>query len=209
MLASLPFAVPCGTLHTMAEQGIAVLAAPDLPDPAGERLRRFQAGDHQAFAELVAEHQALALAVANRITADRDAAADVVQEAFLRLVRHAGDYRPDRPFRPWFLHIVRNLAIDCLRRRRPLAAVEHLAEATAPVVADATERSELRVRVAAILSELPDKYRTILIMRELEGIPAEDIAEQIGVDYGTTRWRLHQARRLFRDRWIARHGDWP
>jgi DNA-directed RNA polymerase specialized sigma24 family protein len=46
-------------------------------------------------------------------------------------------------------------------------------------------------------------------MREMEGLPAETIAGQIGIDYSTTRWRLHQARRLFRDAWINRFGEAP
>ena len=61
--------------------------------------------------------------------------------------------------------------------------------------------------MAFILGALPEKYREILVMREMEGIPAEAIAEHIGVEYGTTRWRLHEARRLFREQWTATYGE--
>ena len=68
------------------------------------------------------------------------------------------------------------------------------------------EEHELRERVAQVLTDLPEKYRSIIVMREMEGTPAEDIAKAIGVDYSTTRWRLHQARLLFRQAWISRFG---
>lgn len=176
-------------------------------DPrAAELLDAFARGDERAFAQLVDEHQSAALDHAARIVGDAETARDVVQEAFLRILRHHLRYDRKRSFRAWLLAIVRNLAIDALRRRRHGSDPGELAARGAPLSAN-LEAIELRERVASVLSELPEKYRTILAMRELEGIPAEDIAAETGVDYGTTRWRLHQARRLFRERWLARFGQ--
>jgi len=170
-------------------------------------LARFAAGDEKAFEHLVIDHQDAAFGFAKRIVGDPELARDVVQEAFIRVLRHHTRFEGGRSFRTWLLHIVRNLAIDGLRRRRPNANIEYLDHLAAvehgPSV---TERDELRIRVAAVLRELPDKYREILVMREMDGLPAEEIAQVIGVDYGTTRWRLHQARSLFREAWLAR---WP
>ena len=170
-------------------------------------LARFAAGDEKAFEHLVIDHQDAAFGFAKRIVGDPELARDVVQEAFIRVLRHHARFEGGRSFRTWLLHIVRNLAIDGLRRRRPNAAIEyldHLADVErGPSV---SERDELRIRVATVLRELPDKYREILVMREMDELPAEDIAQVIGVDYGTTRWRLHQARKLFREAWLAR---WP
>lgn len=176
------------------------------PDLAGAQLARFAAGDERAFAELVGDHQQAAYVTAWRILGDGESAHDCVQEAFLRILRHHGDYRTGQPFRPWLLHIVRNLAIDALRRRRRFAHPDSLQALASPAAPSALEGMELRVRVAEVLDELPAKYRDIIIMREMEGVPAEEIAAHIGVDYSTTRWRLHQARRLFREAWLARFG---
>ena len=196
---------PTASLSAMSE------AAPPTPidDPGrvpGERaalqLRRHAAGDQGAFAELVADHHGASFATAARILGDAELAGDVVQEAFLRVLRHGERFDESRPFRPWLLQIVRNLAIDALRRRRHHQDVDRLGDLAAPPVG--ADRAELRACVATVLHDLPEKYRVLIILRELEGVAAEAIAEQIGVDYGTTRWRLPEARRLFRDAWIRR-----
>ncbi|MBA3684246.1 MAG: sigma-70 family RNA polymerase sigma factor [Planctomycetes bacterium] len=188
---------------------LAAAMAPDhgLADSRSAQLvERFIAGDRGAFAELVAEHQGAALATAVRITGDADAAHDVVQEAFVRVVRHAARYERDRSFRAWLLAIVRNLAIDALRRRRVHASLDGRDRAAESSVSAGLEAQEVRARVALVLDDLPAKYRDLLVMRELEGRSAEGIASETGIDYGTTRWRLHTARNLFRDAWIRRFG---
>jgi RNA polymerase sigma-70 factor (ECF subfamily) len=204
-------AVALGTLPAMPDASPAAAAAvpADPRDRAADQLRRYALGDEAGFAELIADHQQAAFATAARILGDRDQAGDVVQEAFLRVLRAADRFEGGRPFRPWLLQIVRNLAIDCLRRRRRQEGVDRLAEAPAPDAPSDGERADLRARVALVLAELPEKYRILLVMRELEAMPAEDIAAQLALDYGTTRWRLHQARRLFRDAWCARFGGAP
>jgi RNA polymerase sigma-70 factor (ECF subfamily) len=175
---------------------------------AAELLARFAGGDQGAFEQLVRDHQDTAFGFARRIVGDAELARDVVQEAFIRVLRHHARFEAGRSFRTWLLHIVRNLAIDGLRRRRPNANIEyldHLAQVERGG-SSSGERDELRQRVAAVLQQLPEKYREILVMREMDGMPAEEIAQVIAVDYGTTRWRLHQARKLFREAWLQR---WP
>ena len=169
-------------------------------------IQTFCAGDEQAFATLVRTYQALAHAVAWRITARQDLAADVVQEAFLRVLRHRENFDPARAFKPWLLQIIRNLSIDALRltRNHDEATADTGSVTSDPGVA--LDAAETRARVVQILGTLPEKYREILVMREMEGLPAEEIAERIGVEYATTRWRLHEARRLFRNAWLARFG---
>jgi RNA polymerase sigma-70 factor (ECF subfamily) len=176
-------------------------------------LARFATGDETAFTALVAEYQPVALAVAARVVGGRsEVVEDVVQEAFMRVLRHQGRFDPGRPFRAWLLAIVRNLAIDALRRRRPQGGPEAAALLADPAGSDAgadLERAEVRARVAEILGSMAEKYRVLLVMREMEGRPAEAIAEELGLDYGTTRWRLHQARTLFRAAWTKRFGEAP
>ena len=169
-------------------------------------LDRFAAGDDTAFADLVAAHQQLAYLTAWRILGEAEAARDATQEAFLRLFRHHESYDRARPFRTWLLSIVRNAAIDALRRQHRFEHPDHLDRVAAPIEPMAMEGAELRQRVATILDELPAKYRDIIVMREMEGMPADEIAQQIGVDYSTTRWRLHHARNLFRNAWLAHFG---
>lgn len=186
---------------------------PDDAVPADEAalLERFASGDDVAFSELVRRYQQLAYVVACRVTLRDDLALDVVQEAFLRCLRHRTRFELGRAFKPWLLQIVRHLAIDVLRSQRRIDAGTAAGSAleTATTTSDpsaGTQAGEMRTRVAAILASLPEKYRDLLVMREMEGLPAETIAEQLALDYGTTRWRLHEARRLFRVAWVARFG---
>lgn len=206
-----PFSEGAGTLAEIALPAEMTAVSREESNRAAAQLARFAHGDEIAFEELVAEHQQAAFAAAWRILNDAELAHDTVQEAFLRILRHHERYDADRPFRAWLLHIVRNLAIDGIRRRRRFDHPDRLDAVAAPTVStsDRMEGAELRERVAVVLGDLPDKYRDIIVLREMEGMPAETIAEQIGVDYNTTRWRLHQARRLFRDAWITRFGEAP
>jgi RNA polymerase sigma-70 factor (ECF subfamily) len=174
-------------------------------------LRRFSLGDDTAFSALVGRYQQLAWVVACRVTGREDLAADVVQEAFMRCLRHRGRFDVSKAFKPWLLQIVRNLAIDALRAQRRIeggGSLDLVADTgTSQDPSTATQAGELRTRVAAILGLIPEKYRELLIMREMEGLAAEDIARQTGVEYGTTRWRLHEARRLFRAAWVQKYGE--
>jgi RNA polymerase sigma-70 factor, ECF subfamily len=189
--------------------------APAMPEPLTvetQLLRRFVAGDDLAFTELVGRYQQLAYVVACRITCRDDLALDVVQEAFLRCLRHRDRFDPDKAFKPWLLQIIRHLAIDALRIQRRIDAgtsanadLERAATTGDP--GSALDAQDVRSRVASVLASLPEKYRDLLIMREMEGQAAEDIARETGIDYGTTRWRLHEARRLFRTAWVARFGE--
>lgn len=172
-------------------------------------LARWARGDEEALTCLIRAHQDPAFRYARRICGDADLARDVVQEAFLRVMRHHDRLGPDQSFRAWLLHIVRNLAIDALRRQRTRSAVpyeDHLRSCCADTPVDALDRHETRRRIAETLLDLPEKYREILVMREMDGMPAEDIAGIINVEYATTRWRLHKARTLFRDAWLRRYG---
>jgi RNA polymerase sigma-70 factor (ECF subfamily) len=169
-------------------------------------LTRFAHGDRRAFDELVTEFQQIAYTAAWRILCDAEAAHDVVQEAFMRVLRHYTRYDHSKSFRTWLLSIVRNLSIDSLRRRHRFEHPDRLDSVSAAPQGARMEAQELRERVAMVLDDIPDKYRSIIVMREMEAMPAEDIARAIDVDYSTTRWRLHQARQLFRQAWIARFG---
>jgi len=199
------------TLKPSAAASIADISGADVSDE-GPLLVRFAAGDDVAFSELVRRYQQLAYVVACRVTLRDDMALDVVQEAFLRCLRHRSRFEIGRAFKPWLLQIVRHLAIDVLRSQGRIdastaasGALDHVETTADP--SSGTRHGELRANVASVLATLPEKYRDLLIMREMEGLAAETIAEQMKLDYGTTRWRLHEARRLFRVAWVARFGD--
>jgi RNA polymerase sigma-70 factor (ECF subfamily) len=196
-----------------APQGIPVTTA---ADEASDRscwteealmIQRYLGGDEHGLDDLVERYKEPAFWVSRYVVNDDEVANDVVQEAFVRVLQRHDRYDPTRPFKAWFLQIVRNLSIDHIRRRRVQVNSEVLEYVPTKADFEAMERQELRQRIHEILDTLPDKYRELIRLRDVEGLGSDEIAQIINVDYGTTRWRIHQARKLFRQAWIARFGE--
>jgi RNA polymerase sigma-70 factor (ECF subfamily) len=174
----------------------------------GDAIRRYRAGESAALDGLILRYQEDAYWAAHRLVRDPSGSLDVVQESFVRLLSHLDGYDPTRPFRAWFLQIVKNLAIDWLRRHGRQVPCPEIVSEVRENLSRRLERSERDQRIALVLAALPEKYRSILVMRELEQVRADEIAQRIGVGYQTTRWRLHQARKLFRREWESRFGPY-
>lgn len=175
----------------------------------GYELAAWRRGDRSALDALVERHEHEGQMVARRYMNDESAANDIVQDAFIRVLRSIDSYDPSRPFRGWFVQIVKNLCLDELRRQRRQLTSDVIEESVTSFAGDRLERSELTDRVQIVLKDLPEKYRSILIARDQDEEPAEAIAERIKVNYQTTRWRLHYARGLFRKAWENRYGAAP
>jgi RNA polymerase sigma-70 factor (ECF subfamily) len=157
---------------------------------------RARDGDAQAFRALVeATHQRL-FALAAALSGDRDEAADVVQEAFARAWERRGElHRPEAAL-AWLFAIVRHAAGDrrrgWWRRRRPLEEAPE--EAGGPRGDEALAAAEEAAAVRRALHRLPERHRVVLVLRELEGFTAAEVAEALGVPVGTVDSRLHRAR---------------
>ncbi|MEE8191228.1 MAG: RNA polymerase sigma factor [Gemmatimonadales bacterium] len=168
-----------------------------------------QAGDRDAFGELVRRHAAQARRVARAILGDPDEADDAAQDGFLAALRHLGRYDPARPFGPWLLRIVANAASDRQRRRKvrraePLSPRMHDAEPGPDTV---TDRSSFRQAVLAALERLPERQRIATVLFDVEGYSHKEISEVLGVPIGTVRSDVFHARRTLRtelDAW----KDW-
>jgi RNA polymerase sigma-70 factor (ECF subfamily) len=171
---------------------------------------RARGGDPEAFRALVVRHQRRVYAVALGIVRDRDLAWDVSQEAFLRVHQNLAGFRDDAAFETWLRRITARVAIDVLRKERPsrrqdLADVPEstLQEAAPGVLATALGtdpqqtvlRRELSGRLGEALAQLPDLHRTILVLREMDGLSYEELAERLGIPKGTVMSRLFHARR--------------
>jgi RNA polymerase sigma-70 factor (ECF subfamily) len=168
-------------------------------------LRRAQAGDPDAFGILVQKHWKRAYWTAYDVLYDHDRAQDVAQEAFVKVHRALQSYDLSRDFASWLYRIVLNVAIDHKRRRdrdRSITTdrINEMVDARRTVVED-EEKAATIERVEMVLSELPDKYRVPLTLKDLESMTVEEIAKLLDVSYSTVRWRLHKARKLFREKW--------
>ncbi len=168
-------------------------------------------GDRDAFRFLVERYEAKAVHTARAIVGSLETAREVAQEAFLKVYAHRQRFDLKRKFSTWFYRILRNQAVDRARRQTsgtPGAAVELVGDwdggAQGPAhAASATERAQA---VRKILADLPEKFRIVLALRDLEGLSCGDIGERVGATAGTVRWRLHHARKLFREHWERNLG---
>ncbi|MCC6830602.1 MAG: sigma-70 family RNA polymerase sigma factor [Thermoleophilia bacterium] len=188
----------------------ATAVAPDIGDDT-ELARRAAQGDLGAFEVLVARHRDVVVRVATRIVG-RDDAEDVAQDALLRAFHNLRGYRGDAPFRSWLLRIVHNLSLNELERRRPVPVdvgeetPADLPESAQP--ASSLERSERRDRLAMKIRALRPEHRAVLVLRDLEGMPYEDIARITDAPMGSVKGRLHRARSELMDLLRNNTYDW-
>ncbi len=173
-----------------------------------ELLARAAGGDSRAFRTLVERHQRRAHAVAFGLVRNHEDALEVVQEAFVRVYKHRGEFAGQASFSTWLYRIVFNLAIDLLRKRSPGIAVDFNDEvsmdgAAAEWIPRRSEvdpwvqldRKRLVMAVQGALDQLPAYHRAVILLRELEGFSYEEMAETLNVSKGTIMSRLFHARK--------------
>ncbi len=190
-------------------------AVPGTWDELGSReaelIRRCGEGDDRACSELVNEHQRMVMQLAVNLLGDRDEAADLSQEVFLRVFRTISHFRGQSQLRTWIYRIVVNQARNRQRwwRRRfrssQVSLAQHL-ELHGDQLAG-TEQSgpdrlfaqkQLAARLQEALDHLPFDQRTAIVLREVDGLSYDDIAFSLGVTLGTVKSRLTRARLALR-----------
>jgi len=148
--------------------------------------------------------------VALALVGNKEDARDLAQDAFLRVFRNLERFDFEHEFTTWLYRIVTNLAIDFLRKRRPAMSTTaeeeeeadlDLADPEGPAPSDAMEHMETAERVRACIERLAPHFRSVMILRELEGLPCQEIARIVGTTHVTVRWRLHRGRKLFLEEW--------
>ena len=170
----------------------------DVPD--AELVRRFLAGDADAFRQLVERHERRIYAVCLRILGNADDAADATQETLLTVVRKLDGFRGEAAFSTWMHRIALNVCFDQLRRaqRRPLlhrVADDELPEIELgdPVPDHADAVTDERI-VADALAQVPDEFRVAVVLADVQDMPYDEIAAILGVPVGTVKSRVHRGR---------------
>jgi RNA polymerase sigma-70 factor, ECF subfamily len=152
-------------------------------------------GDREAYGELVYRYRTGVINVVYRLCGDADLAEDAAQTAFIRAWQHLAGYQPRSPFRNWLYRIAVNAALDVLRREKAVTSIDDLPLA---VPGDGLEaRQETRERREAVrqaVLALPEGSRTVLVLREYEGLTYQEIAVVLDIPAGTVMSRLSYAR---------------
>jgi RNA polymerase sigma-70 factor (ECF subfamily) len=162
-------------------------------------IARTLQGELTAFEQLVERHRSIVFRVAARIVGPDDAE-DVSQDAFLRAFHRLDQYRGTATFRSWLLQITQNTALNRLAwaRRRPTEAAGESRDTADPdpirQPATALEDRERQERLELKLRGLRPEYRSLLILRDLEGLSYNEIADVLDMPIGSVKGRLHRAR---------------
>ncbi len=163
-------------------------------------LRRAQAGDREAFGEIVRRYQDAVFNLCYRMLGDYHEAEDAAQETFLRAYRHLRRYDPNRRFSTWVLSIASHHCIDRLRTRRvTLVSLDapdvyrHHGDTSHPE--ESVLRRERADRVQAMLRRLSPDYRLVLVLHYYHDMSYAEIAELLGTTEGAVKTRAHRARR--------------
>lgn len=178
-----------------------------------ELIAQLQAGSESAFEIAVRTYGGRMLAVARRMLGSEEDAQDAVQEAFLSALKAIGQFEQQSRLGTWLHRIVVNAALMKLRsrRRKPEALIDDLlpkflddGHQAQPAVdwqdtADvALMKSESRALVRQCIQQLPEIYRTVLILRDIEELDTEESAQMLGVTVAVVKTRLHRARLALR-----------
>jgi RNA polymerase sigma-70 factor, ECF subfamily len=172
---------------------------------------RFQRGERAAFAALVRRHETALFNFALRHVGAQAIAEEIVQDAFVRVVQNAADFKHEARFTTWVYTILRNLCIDQLRRRalrrhpsldEPRATgdggeegptlLEQTADPKSSVEREATG-TELQERITQAVETLPDEQREVFLLREVSNLPFKEIAVITGVPENTVKSRMRYA----------------
>ena len=192
---------------TISSAGVGLEEAGD-----AKLVEQARGGNDRAFAMLVARYERALVRVLTRLVRDEELARDLAQETFWKVYNRLDRFDTARRFGPWLFRIGVNLTLDSLRRHEPPSAVSINVAAgdgwKAFDLPDADPRvqAELAQEVQFVLEKIPLAYRTILVLRDLEGFSSAEVATIVGRREATVRWRLAKARDQFRDHWERRHN---
>ena len=187
----------------------------DAPDPSDESLAaRAAAGDAASFAAIVGRYQHRVYRLACRLTTETDAA-DILQETFLRVFRGLSSFRGEARFSTWLYQIATNVCLMHRRSqaRRPTESLDpFLPRFDADGGHDATpdalrvvcraeellDRTTLASKARGGLARLPEIYRDAFVLRDLENLSSQEVADLLGIDAAAVRQRVHRARLMLR-----------
>lgn len=183
-------------------------------------IERAKAGDASAFEQIITSYQHRVLSIAWRMLGNREDARDAAQEVFLRVYKYLKGFKPDQDFSGWLYRIVVNVCRDIGRKRIASDRVVSIdvetdagrldrLESSDDVEAAAIKSQQQRM-IAEALATLTKKERAAIVLRDLEGLPTEEVARALGSSQTTVRSQISSARakiKAFHDRAIKRRRE--
>lgn len=170
-------------------------------------VRALRSGDSQAFCRVYDDYHASIYNLCARIVGDREEAKDLTQEVFLRAFSSPPEHRSGSGLRPWLYRVATNLCLNHLRagRGRATSTGEEIEEVAAPV--DAFQQAQTVALVEATLGQLNDRYRAALVLKDLHGLPSDELAGVMETSRASADVLVHRARASFRSVFTRLAGD--
>ena len=175
------------------------------------RIKQVKNGDQNAFAEIVELYKDKVFQLCYRMLGNRHEAEDIAQEAFLRAYVNIHSYDTKRKFSTWLYRIATNLSIDRIRKKKPdyyldaeVAGAEGLtmySQVAADVMLpeDEVESLELQEIIQNEILKLPDKYRSVIVLKYIDELSLKEISEILDLPVGTVKTRIHRGREALRN----------
>lgn len=163
-----------------------------------ELLARVVEGDHDAFNQIMRNHEDRVFSVCLRIMGNREQALDATQETFLTAFRKADQFRGNSALGTWIYRIAVNTCYDMLRkqkRRKTDPIPDHLDPADYSAE-DAVQSAALRPEIRAALAAIPEDFRSAIVLSDIEGMGLPEVAEVLDIPVGTVKSRVFRGRRL-------------
>ncbi|HSM60108.1 MAG TPA: sigma-70 family RNA polymerase sigma factor [Longimicrobiales bacterium] len=184
-------------------------------DPFGpDLLRRARDGDRRALRELAQAAYPIVRRWSLVRTGDPADADDLTQDVLVLMIRRLDTFRGSSRFTTWLYALARNAATDRMRRERRRARfrddpriVERTSADAGPVPDASADRDLLARMISHFFDELPERQREVFDLAELQGLPASEVAERLGIETVSVRAHLFKARRALRSRILARHPE--
>jgi len=170
---------------------------PDAPRDE-DLVRRFLSGDRAAFAALVERHERRVYNLALRMTGREEDARDATQDALLTVLNKLSSFRGEAAFTTWLHRVTVNACYDLLRKRQRAPLLERgeddMPAIEPPPAADHADTSDLSIDVRRALTEVPEDFRVVMILHDVQDLPQEEVAAILGIPVGTVKSRLHRGR---------------
>ncbi len=198
--------------------------SPKKNDPDVDLIEAVQTGDEAAFSDLVQRYERALYNFGMRVCGEASDAEDIVQETFLNIFRYLKDFRRETKFKNWVFRIA---ASACFKKRRKSkfaperelsldeflpaeeASVEQQVPQWAALPLDQVLTEEMNRKLQAAILELPEKYRVVLVLRDMEGFSTEETAQILNITPSNVKVRLHRARLFLREQLKSYYEDEP
>ena len=171
-----------------------------MPDsPRDEDLvRRFLSGDRTAFAALVERHERRVYNLALRMTGREEDARDATQDALLTVLKKLSSFRGEAAFTTWLHRVTVNACYDVLRKRQRAPLLDRGDDDRPPLepppAPDHADASDLSIDVQQALTQVPEDFRVVMILHDVQDLPHEEVAAILSIPIGTVKSRLHRGR---------------